>query len=192
MKKIKGFLRKHLGKLCIAVLCIAVIGYFVNIIFFENKKDVLTVLVLATDVDRETLSEEIMQAVDVNKGEEISIQTLDYSNEVNQGVAITWLRSGTIDILIGNEEQMTVFEHYGYLWQLTEAKFTTAKAKFRCGIAEFDNDGNIIKVAGDYWVGVSLDQIAGIDEITSPVISILENAPNKANAVKTLERFCNQ
>lgn len=192
MKRIREFLQKHFVKLCIMVLCIGVMGYFINIIFFENKKDVLTVLVLATDVDREELTEEIKKAVDVNRGEEISIQTLDYSNKVNQGVAITWLRSGTIDILVGNKEQMTVFEHYGYLRKLEETKFTTDKEKFMCGIADFDDDGNILNVEGDYWVGVSLDKIAGIYGIESLVISIMENAPNKESAMKTLEQLCNR
>lgn len=192
MKKIREFLQKHFAKFCIMVLCIAVMGYFVNIIFFENKKDVLTILVLTTDIDREELSQEIKKAVDINKGEEITIQTLDYSNKANQGVAITWLRSGTIDILVGNKEEMTIFGQYGYLKELEKTELATDKEKFMCGIAEFDDEGNILSIKGDYWVGIYPDKIPGLNGIWQPVISIMENAPNKGNAMKTVEILCNK
>lgn len=190
MKKIKEFLRKHWGKLCIAAVCLIVVGYFVNIIFFQNKKEVLTVLVLQTEVDREALTEEIQKAVDVSSREEISIQTLDYNNPVNQGVAVTWLRSGTIDLIIGSEEEMTVFGQYGYLMDLKDIKMTTEKEKFMCGTAEFDDDGNILSVEGSEWVGVYPGQVAGIEGMDSPVISIVRNAPQKENAVSTIKILC--
>lgn len=190
MKRIKDFLRKHWGKLCIVFLCTVVAGYFVNIIFFENKKDVLTVLVLQTEVDREVLTNELQKAVAVKQGEEISIQTLDYSNSMNQGTAVTWLRSGTIDLIVGNREQMTAFGQHGYLKRLEGMGDLAEKEKFRCGTAEFDDEGNLIRAGGNDWVGVFPGRIAGIDSMDSPVIAIVENAPNKENAFKTLEMFC--
>lgn len=190
MRKIKDFWRKHWGKLCIILVCAVVAGYFVNIIFFENKKDVLSVLVLQTEVDREALTKELQKAVPVKNGEEIVIQTLDYGNSMNQGTAVTWLRSGTIDLIIGSKEQMTDFGQYGYLKGLKDMKDVEEKEKFRCGIADFDDEGNLLSVEGNDWVGVFPGRIKGIETLDSLVAAIAGNAPHQENAFKTLEMLC--
>lgn len=77
-RKIIRFFKRHItGIIAILVICI-IAGYFVNVIFFENKKDVISVLVLKPLTDTEALEKEIGTVVEVDGKEEIHIQSIDF------------------------------------------------------------------------------------------------------------------
>lgn len=186
MKKLKDFFRRYWAMLCIAAILIGTAGYFINIIILDNKTKVLTVLVLSDAVNREELTEELARAVMVGKREEILVQTVDADSEKNQGAVVTWMRSGTIDIIVGDEDQMGRYGRYGYLKDLGEMGLSLKGEKLFSRIAEFDNDGEILSEGDAYWSGLYMDAIPGVG-IASPVISIAANAAHVESGAKVLE-----
>ena len=121
-RKIIRFFKRHItGIIAILVICI-IAGYFVNVIFFENKKDVISVLVLKPLTDTEALEKEIGTVVEVDGKEEIHIQSIDFDWGANEAIATTWLRSGTIDVIIGREDQIAFYEEAGYLEETQRAE----------------------------------------------------------------------
>ena len=76
--KVIKFIRRHIGAIACVLIVLTIVGYFVNIMFFQNKKDVVSVLVLKPVEDAEALEREIAAVVEVGKREEIHIQSIDF------------------------------------------------------------------------------------------------------------------
>lgn len=120
--KIIKLFKRHMLVIITILAVFAIAGYFVNVIFFENKKDVISVLVLETVADTEVLEKEIGTVVEAGVKEEIHIQSIDFDLGANEAIATTWLRSGTIDVIIGREDQIAFYEEAGYLEETRRAE----------------------------------------------------------------------
>lgn len=120
--KIIKLFKRHMLVIITILAVFAIAGYFVNVIFFENKKDVISVLVLETVADTEALEKEIGMVVEAGVKEEIHIQSIDFDLGANEAIATTWLRSGTIDVIIGREDQIAFYEEAGYLEETRRAE----------------------------------------------------------------------
>ena len=120
--KIIKLFKRHMLVIITILAVFAIAGYFVNVIFFENKKDVISVLVLETVADTEVLEKEIGTVVEAGVKEEIHIQSIDFDLGANEAIATTWLRSGTIDVIIGREDQIAFYEEAGYLEETQRAE----------------------------------------------------------------------
>lgn len=116
--KVIKFIKRHIAAIVCILIVLIIVGYFVNIIFFQNKKDVVSVLVLKPVEDTEALEHEIAAVVEVGKREEIHIQSIDFDVAANEAIVTTWLRSGTIDIVIGRADQIAFYEAADYLGEI--------------------------------------------------------------------------
>ena len=120
--KIIKLFKRHMLVIITILAVFAIAGYFVNVIFVENKKDVISVLILETVADTEALEKEIGTVVEAGVKEEIHIQSIDFDLGANEAIATTWLRSGTIDVIIGREDQIAFYEEAGYLEETQRAE----------------------------------------------------------------------
>ena len=120
--KIIKLFKRHMLVIITILAVFAIAGYFVNVIFVENKKDVISVLILETVADTEALEKEIGTVVEAGVKEEIHIQSIDFDLGANEAIATTWLRSGTIDVIIGREDQIAFYEEAGYLEETRRAE----------------------------------------------------------------------
>ena len=116
--KVVKFIGHHIVAIVSILITLIIVGYFVNIMFVKNKKDVVSVLVLKPVMDTSALEHELSSVVEVGKGEEIHIQSIDFDVAANEAIATTWLRSGTIDIVIGREDQIDFYEETGYVGEI--------------------------------------------------------------------------
>ena len=120
--KIIKLFKRHMLVIITILAVFAIAGYFVNVIFVENKKDVISVLILETVADTEALEKEIGTVVEAGVKEEIHIQSIDFDLGANEAIATTWRRSGTIDVIIGREDQIAFYEEAGYLEETRRAE----------------------------------------------------------------------
>lgn len=190
LKEIKyvDFFRRHSVVIAAALVAVLIAAYFVNIIFFENKKVAVSVLVLTPVSDVRALEEEILKIIDIEADEEIGIQFIDTGVIANQAIATTWIRAKTVDVIIGDREQIKLYAQAGYLKDLKEIEEEGVKdvgEDYMSGLAEYDNEGKVVSLGEEKCFGKYTGEIAGIN-IKHPVIALAANVTNQKNAVKML------
>ncbi|MBC5690327.1 hypothetical protein H8S37_15530 [Mediterraneibacter sp. NSJ-55] len=134
--KVIKFIRRHIAVIVSVLITLIIVGYFVNIMFVKNKKDAVSVLVLKPVMDTSALEHELSAMIEVGKGEEIHIQSIDFDVPANEAIATTWLRSGTIDIVIGREDQIEFYEAAGYLDEIQSVEGDIPGMEADAGIEE--------------------------------------------------------
>lgn len=168
------FIWRHAAGITGLIAAVAIIGYFANLILFQNEKTVLGVAVLEQVEDGDGLEQELGQIVSMEEGEKVMIQSLDTTISANQPIVTTWIRAGTVDLIIGTEEEIKFYASAGYLTDLSEAgdKITVPEdRRYMCGTAEYDDEGNVTGIGEEQWFGVYADPISGVD-IEDPVIAL--------------------
>mgnify|MGYP003297787572 CR=1 FL=1 len=192
MKKIRKIWSKYGLYICLVCCMVGIIGYFANIMFFQNEKDILNVLVLTSKMDSDLLLEEIEEAVKVDVGEEILIKYMDTSgNEANRAIILTWIRAKTVDIIIGEEEQIDFFAENGCLKEIEEQDIS-GKSYYDSSVIKYDSDGDVIGREDKKHYGIYINRVAGVRFQTMPVISLAVNFQNKENAINVFELYINQ
>lgn len=192
--KFLSFLRKYAAGLLAGGVVLLLAVYFINIIFVQDKKTAVSVLVLEFMEDTSKLEQEVREAVGAGEDEEVEIRTISSGIGANKAVALTWIRAEVVDVVIGGEAQMTEYAQAGYLKDLSGTETPghgtggEASADFLCGLAECDQEGNVIRTGPESCFGKYIAEIPGA-EIEKPVAGLAENASNVDNALKVLSSF---
>lgn len=185
--RILEFFRKHWGVLLAVLAAAVVVGYFVNLIFIQNREKVLSVVVLTALEDTEELEEELAGIVEPDSDERIVIQSIDGENEINIPVISTWIRAGSADVIIGSEKAMDLLAKNGYLKELEpDGGENAADTDYMCGLAEYDDEGNVVGTGEETCFGKYVQKEAGVN-IEHPVIATAVNAEHRENAEKVIE-----
>ncbi|GEM_PF-6619453 len=195
LRKIKKIWLQHGVVICVVCCLIGIVGYFVNIIVFQNHKDVVNVLVLSPEVDVKEMENDLKRVVEVGNNEEIAIKYLDINNEANQAIVLTWLRAKTVDVIISDEEKIGFFAENACLLELDGLLDPASGEKgtyYYNGIVSYDSEGKIIGKEEDKVYGVHTEKINGIEGMSDPVAAIVANVQNKSNAVRILNHYINE
>lgn len=190
--------KKYWLWICLVCVLAGIAGYFVNIMVIKNKEEMISVLVLSAKANEAALEREITRQFPISEGEEVVIQVMDPSVEANYGIVLTWLRARTVDVLIGETDVLKRYAQSGCLadWsELGVVKEEEIKRKdeaFLCGLAEYDNEGGILRMGEEQCFGWrSSGEVAEACGLKQPVVSVALNAPHKEaalNATRLLTR----
>lgn len=165
--KIAGFIKRYAPGLAAGVVILLLVIYFVNIMVVQNKETAVSVLVLEFMEDTSILEEQVREVLGAGEDQKIEIRSIAAGVEANKAVALTWIRAEVVDVIIGEEEQMTEYAQAGYLKDLSE-------------IADSENE--------EICFGKCAMEIPGI-EMQHPVIGLADNVSNTENAIKLLCYF---
>lgn len=113
-----SFIRKYAAVLLAGCAVLLLAAYFINIMFVQNKKTAVSVLVLEFMEDTSVLEQQVREVLGAAEDEEIEIRTISAGVGTNKAVALTWIRAEVVDVVIGEEEQMTEYAQAGYLKDL--------------------------------------------------------------------------
>lgn len=209
--KFLSFIKRYAAGLLAGCVLLLLGAYFINIMFVQNQKTAVSVLVLEFMEDTSRLERQIREAVGLDEEEKIEIRTISYGVQANKAVALTWIRAEVVDVIIGEEEQMAEFAQAGYLKDLSKSDNKMGApekngpeenepernetegdgagscqfADFLCGLAEYDQDGNITGTGPETCFGSYIAGLEGI-EIKTPVAGLADNAANMDNALRLL------
>lgn len=188
-------IKKYGPGLCILLVAALIIGYFVNIMVIQNKRDIISLLVLSEKIDEKALENIIAGQIPAAKDEEIVIQTMDPSIEGNYGIILTWIRAGTVDVIVGEEESLKIYAQGGCMADWTELGLTPAQSVqdgngFLCGVAQYDEEGNMTGTRKEQCFGWRCrEELAKICDLKQPVVTVVVNAPHMETALKTAALF---
>lgn len=180
-----GFIKRYAPGLLAGGVILLLVIYFVNIIFVQNKKTAVSVLVLEYMEDTSALEKQVRQVIGVDEDEKIEIRSIAHGVEANKAIALTWIRAKVVDVIIGEEEQLTEYAQAGYLKDLSEIE---GSGDFMCAPVESDSEGNIISTGSETCFGKYTLKIPEID-FQKPVIALTANVTNMDNAVKLLRYY---
>lgn len=190
-KKCIIIIKKYWLRVGLFCVLAGIVGYFVNIMVIKNKEEVISVLVLSAKADAAALEQEIAGQFQISEDEEIVIQVMDPSVEANYGIILTWIRAGTVDVLIGEPDALKQYAQSGCLADWTDlglVKEEVLRQKdeaFLCGLAEYDDDGNIFRMGEEQCFGWRCSgEAAEICGLKSPMVSVVLNAPHQEAALK--------
>lgn len=187
--KIKTFFRKYWIVLSLIAAAIIIVGYFVNIIVFENKKDVLNILVLSSDINIEAMEEELYSLIEVNDDEEIVIKYMDSNGEADQAIILTWLRSRTVDVVIGEEDGIDFYARNGCLVDMKELGIETDESDYYNAVDEYSSEGQIIGTGEQTLFGKYVNPITGLENMEKPIVAMAVNALNTENGMRILRYY---
>ena len=182
-----SFIRKYAAVLLAGCAVLLLAAYFINIMFVQNKKTAVSVLVLEFMEDTSVLEQQVREVLGAAEDEEIEIRTISAGVGTNKAVALTWIRAEVVDVVIGEEEQMTEYAQAGYLKDLGDTEAEQPGA-FLCGLAEYDKDGNVTGTGPESCFGKYAGEIAGVP-MEKPVAGLAGNASNLDNALMLLNFF---
>ena len=182
-----SFIRKYAAVLLAGCAVLLLAAYFINIMFVQNKKTAVSVLVLEFMEDTSVLEQQVREVLGAAEDEEIEIRTISAGVGTNKAVALTWIRAEVVDVVIGEEEQMTEYAQAGYLKDLGDTEAEQPDA-FLCGLAEYDKEGNVTGTGPDSCFGKYAGEIAGVP-MEKPVAGLAGNASNLDNALMLLNFF---
>lgn len=200
--KIIRFFRKYAARMLAGCVVVLLLAYFINIMFVQNQKTAVSVLVLEFMEDTSALERQIREAVGADADEKIEIRTISYEVQSNKAVALTWIRAEVVDVIIGEEGQMVEFAQAGYLKDLSKLEISAAAEEnternelegsspgdFLCGLAELDQDGNVTGLGPETCFGKYTAEIPGA-RIEKPVAGLADNAANLEHALELLNFF---
>ena len=182
-----SFIRKYAAVLLAGCAVLLLAAYFINIMFVQNKKTAVSVLVLEFMEDTSVLEPQVREVLGAAEDEEIEIRTISAGVGTNKAVALTWIRAEVVDVVIGEEEQMTEYAQAGYLKDLGDTEAEQPDA-FLCGLAEYDKEGNVTGTGPESCFGKYAGEIAGVP-MEKPVAGLAGNASNLDNALMLLNFF---
>ena len=182
-----SFIRKYAAVLLAGCAVLLLAAYFINIMFVQNKKTAVSVLVLEFMEDTSVLEQQVREVLGAAEDEEIEIRTISAGVVTNKAVALTWIRAEVVDVVIGEEEQMTEYAQAGYLKDLGDTEAEQPDA-FLCGLAEYDKEGNVTGTGPESCFGKYAGEIAGVP-MEKPVAGLAGNASNLDNALMLLNFF---
>ena len=185
--KIIRFIKKYAAGLAAGCVILLLLAYFVNLIFVQNKRTAVSVLVLEFMEDTSGLENQVREVLGTGGDEEIEIRTISAGVGANKAVALTWIRAEVVDVVIGEEEQMTEYAQAGYLKDLGDTEAEQPDA-FLCGLAEYDKEGNVTGTGPESCFGKYAGEIAGVP-MEKPVAGLAGNASNLDNALMLLNFF---
>lgn len=168
------FIWRHAAAIAGIIAAVVILCYFANLMLFQNEETVLGVAVLEQVEDGDGLEQALGQIIGMEEDEKIMIQSLDTTIPANQPIVTTWIRAGTVDLVIGTEEEIELYASAGYLTDLSvagEKLKASEERKYMCGTAEYDDEGNVTSIGEEQWFGVYADPIPGVD-IEDPVIAL--------------------
>lgn len=116
------FLKQYAVRILAVCGILLVLAYFINIMFVQNQKTAVSVLVLEFMEDTSALEQQVREALGAGEDEKIEIRTISSGIEANKAVALTWIRAEVVDVVIGGETQMTEYAQAGYLKDLSGMK----------------------------------------------------------------------
>ena len=182
-----SFIRKYAAVLLAGCAVLLLAAYFINIMFVQNKKTAVSVLVLEFMEDTSVLEQQVREVLGAAEDEEIEIRTISAGVGTNKAVALTWIRAEVVDVVIGEEEQMTEYAQAGYLKDLGDTEAEQPDA-FLCGLAEYDKEGNVTGTGPESCFGKYAGEIAGVP-MEKPEAGLAGNASNLDNALMLLNFF---
>ena len=182
-----SFIKKYAAALLAGCVILLLAVYFINIIFVQNQKTAVSVLVLEFMEDTSVLEQQVREVLGAAEDEEIEIRTISAGVGTNKAVALTWIRAEVVDVVIGEEEQMTEYAQAGYLKDLGDTEAEQPDA-FLCGLAEYDKEGNVTGTGPESCFGKYAGEIAGVP-MEKPVAGLAGNASNLDNALMLLNFF---
>ncbi len=182
-----SFIRKYAAVLLAGCAVLLLAAYFINIMFVQNKKTAVSVPVLEFMEDTSVLEQQVREVLGAAEDEEIEIRTISAGVGTNKAVALTWIRAEVVDVVIGEEEQMTEYAQAGYLKDLGDTEAEQPDA-FLCGLAEYDKEGNVTGTGPESCFGKYAGEIAGVP-MEKPVAGLAGNASNLDNALMLLNFF---
>ena len=182
-----SFIRKYAAVLLAGCAVLLLAAYFINIMFVQNKKTAVSVLVLEFMEDTSVLEQQVREVLGAAEDEEIEIRTISAGVGTNKAVALTWIRAEVVDVVIGEEEQMTEYAQAGYLKDLGDTEAEQPDA-FLCGLAEYDKEGNVTGTGPESCFGKYAGEIAGV-QMKKPVAGLAGNASNLDNGLMLLNFF---
>lgn len=180
-----GFIKLYAPGLLAGGVILLLVIYFVNIMFVQNKKTAVSVLVLEYTEDTSALEKQVRQVTGADEDEKIEIRSIAHGVEANKAIALTWIRARVVDVIIGEEGQLTEYAQAGYLKDLSEIE---ESGDFMCVPAEFDSERNVISAGSETCFGKYASEIPEVD-FQKPVIALTANVTNMDNAVKLLRYF---
>lgn len=204
--KIVGFIKRFAPGLAAGAVILLLAAYLVNIMVVQNKQTAVSVLVLEFMEDTSILEEQVREVIGAGEDQKIEIRSIAVGVEANKAVALTWIRAEVVDVIIGDEEQMTEYAQAGYLKALSETEDFENKetdrdvsdsdseqtdnlsGDFICGLAEYDKDGKITAIGPETCFGKYAMEIPGL-ELQKTVIGLAGNVSNTDNAMKLLSYF---
>lgn len=182
-----SFIKKYAAALLAGCAVLLLAAYFINIMFVQNKKTAVSVLVLEFMEDTSVLEQQVREVLGSAEDEEIEIRTISAGVGTNKAVALTWIRAEVVDVVIGEEEQMTEYAQAGYLKDLGDTEAEQPDA-FLCGLAEYDKEGNVTGTGPESCFGKYAGEIAGVP-MEKPVAGLAGNASNLDNGLMLLNFF---
>lgn len=182
-----SFIRKYAAVLLAGCAVLLLAAYFINIMFVQNKRTAVSVLVLEFMEDTSVLEQQVREVIGAAEDEEIEIRTISAGVGTNKAVALTWIRAEVVDVVIGEEEQMTEYAQAGYLKDLGDTEAEQPDAFLR-GLAEYDKEGNVTGTGPESCFGKYAGEIAGVP-MEKPVAGLAGNASNLDNALMLLNFF---
>ncbi|EOS37271.1 hypothetical protein C808_03248 [Lachnospiraceae bacterium M18-1] len=182
-----SFIKKYAAALLAGCAVLLLVAYFINIMFVQNKKTAVSVLVLEFMEDTSVLEQQVREVLGTAEDEKIEIRTISAGVGTNKAVALTWIRAEVVDVIIGEEEQMTEYAQAGYLKDLGDTEAEQPDA-FLCGLAEYDKEGNVTGTGPESCFGKYAGEIAGV-QMKKPVAGLAGNASNLDNGLMLLNFF---
>lgn len=186
------FLKQYAVRIVAVCGILLVLAYFINIMFVQNQKTAVSVLVLEFMEDTSALEQQVREALGAGEDEKIEIRTISSGIEANKAVALTWIRAEVVDVVIGGETQMTEYAQAGYLKDLSGMKASEqgseedGASNFLCGLAQYDQDGNVTGTGPKTCFGRYIPGIPGA-QIEQPVAGLADNASNVDNGLRLLQ-----
>ena len=182
-----SFIKRYAAALLAVCAVLLLAAYFINIMFVQNKKTAVSVLVLEFMEDTSVLEQQVREVLGTAEDEKIEIRTISAGVGTNKAVALTWIRAEVVDVIIGEEEQMTEYAQAGYLKDLGDTEAEQPDA-FLCGLAEYDKEGNVTGTGPESCFGKYAGEIAGV-QMKKPVAGLAGNASNLDNGLMLLNFF---
>ncbi|MGL6198775.1 MAG: hypothetical protein ACRC3H_07555 [Lachnospiraceae bacterium] len=187
------------AKKAIPIMAVLIIGgivlYFVNVIFFQKHDTVLSVIVMGAEdsIDADALEEKLRKGLNVAADDqEVNITFLDPGVAANQAVVLTWIRAGTVDLIIADREEFKMAAGGGMCADLeavlpADLLEKTQNSLQRGAISIYNDDGTLAGSEKECYYGIGLKQSTVFQEwnrsITDPIVSIAINTERTDNCV---------
>ena len=88
-----SFIKKYAAALLAGCVILLLAVYFINIIFVQNQKTAVSVLILEFMEDTSGLENQVREVLGTGGDEEIEIRTISAGVGANKAVALTWIRA---------------------------------------------------------------------------------------------------
>lgn len=195
--KFQYFRDYYLAKIIVVLFAAGLLIYLGYTMFLKPKID--TVLYMAvlndsyTEENQKKLETDLSIALELDpEKQELFIDANYFGGEDNftvQQKLLTYIYAGTVDILLGDEEQMADYARKGMLVDLAELIPTDVYGKLTDSIFMEKREEDTREKAYGVYLGESERYKSLGGTLEKPVIGILENTGYRDNAVSTILYF---